>query len=973
MSAGASSRLVWRCLFFSRVASLTAIVVGNLVLFGWLRLQGQYSGLYGTEFGVALFAVPNIALLMVVVWLTASSLKQTDAERKQTEETLRQNEELFRAFMDHTPALAVLKDAEGRYVYFNKPYQMQILRSQMSTGWLGKLDVDMLSPEIIGKVRADDLTVLTTTATIPISTTIALDNSTQQWAGFKFPVHLPTGELLVGGVSVDVTERVRIEETLQLQARALESLSEGIVVVDEQGVIVFTNPAFDVMFGYKRGELLERHISGLNDPTTDDIRTAGLLLDELHCVGTWTGEIKSQKKDGTSFLSFARISTLTLPSNKRYWVTIQEDISERKQAEQKLRVSEERYRIVSQSISDYAFSFRVAEDGEISIEWLTESFSKVTGYSVAEIIHAPNARATYIHPDDFGRVTQTLRSLRPGASTGYELRIIRKDGAVRWLQSQVQGIGDHEGKIIRVCGAVQDITERKRAEEALRESEERYRILNQVISDYAFSLRFEADGTPSYEWLTESFTKVIGYTIAEALSNPNLLRQYIHPEDLERINTIFSRLVPGTTTSYEFRLIRRDGSLGWLRSYIQPLFDEQGRLTRIYGATQDITEHKQAEDALRESQARLARIINSAMDAIITVNEAQDILLFNPAAERMFRYQTSEIIGQPLDRLIPERVRSVHREHVQHFGQTRTSMLMGVSGSLSGLRADGEEFPIEASISQVVVAGEKTYTVILRDITERQHAMHAIRTLNAELEQRVKARTAELTAANKEMEAFSSSVSHDLRAPLRNVLGFVELLTKSAGPQLTGEAQRHLTIITEETKRMGVLIDALLTFSRVGRVELQKTTVNLTSLCQAVRESLRMETQGRDIAWHIGPLPEVYADRVLLRQVLVNLLANAVKFTHPRAQAKIEIGAMPTPATDPMVVVFVRDNGVGFDMKYVDKLFNVFQRLHRREEFEGTGVGLANVQRIVQRHGGRVWVEAAVDQGATFFVALPKQ
>ena len=134
-----------------------------------------------------------------------------------------------------------------------------------------------------------------------------------------------------------------------------------------------------------------------------------------------------------------------------------------------------------------------------------------------------------------------------------------------------------------------------------------------------------------------------------------------------------------------------------------------------------------------------------------------------------------------------------------------------------------------------------------------------------------------------------------------------------------------------------------------------------------------METQGRDIAWHIGPLPEVYADRALLYQVLVNLLANAVKFTRPRAQAKIEIGAMPTSATDPMVVVFVRDNGVGFDMKYVDKLFNVFQRLHRGEEFEGTGVGLANVQRIMQRHGGRVWVEAAVDQGATFFVALPKQ
>jgi PAS domain S-box-containing protein len=388
----------------------------------------------------------------------------------------------------------------------------------------------------------------------------------------------------------------------------------------------------------------------------------------------------------------------------------------------------------------------------------------------------------------------------------------------------------------------------------------------------------------------------------------------------------------------------------------------------------DITERKQAEETLHESQTRLSGIIDSAMDAIITVDEAQTILFFNPAAARMFGYSGETMLGQSLDRLIPERVRVAHREHVQHFGQRGVTMrAMGALGALHGLRADGEEFPVEASISQIVVAGEKLYTVILRDISEQQRAVQAIQALNELLEQRVQVRTAELMVLNKELEAFSYSVSHDLRAPLRNVAGFIELFTKSVGQQLSKDPQRYLTIISDETKRMGVLIDDLLAFSRIGRVELQKTAVDLTRLIQEVQTSLQLETQGREIAWQIGELPQVYADRALLRQVLINLMANALKFTRPRAQAKIEIGVLPTPADEPMVVVFIRDNGVGFDMKYNDKLFNVFQRLHRAEEFEGTGVGLAIVQRIIHRHGGRVWAEAAVEQGATFFVALPQK
>lgn len=259
---------------------------------------------------------------------------------------------------------------------------------------------------------------------------------------------------------------------------------------------------------------------------------------------------------------------------------------------------------------------------------------------------------------------------------------------------------------------------------------------------------------------------------------------------------------------------------------------------------------------------------------------------------------------------------------------------------------------------------------LLLPIVARAMEVRRIRSLNADLEQRVAERTAELVELNKELEAFSYSVSHDLRAPLRNVLGFIELLTKTAGPQLEGAPRRYLTIISEEAKRMGVLIEDLLHFSRLGRAELRKLPVALPPLVREVIEGLGLEAQGRAIAWQVGSLPVVYADPALLRQVFVNLLANALKFTRPRPRAEIEIGTRPDPALD---VVFVRDNGVGFDMQYAGQLFGVFRRLHRAEDFEGTGIGLAHVQRIVHRHGGRVWAEAAVEQGATFFVALPRR
>lgn len=254
-------------------------------------------------------------------------------------------------------------------------------------------------------------------------------------------------------------------------------------------------------------------------------------------------------------------------------------------------------------------------------------------------------------------------------------------------------------------------------------------------------------------------------------------------------------------------------------------------------------------------------------------------------------------------------------------------------------------------------------------VLERALSVRRLRLENAALERRIRERTSELEAANKELEAFSYSVSHDLRAPLRYIDGFAGLLVSSTDSTLSEDARHYLDRIVNSTKLMAHLIDDLLEFSRTSRAEMRRVHVNLDDLLENVMQELQPEIEGRHIQWKKNPLPEVQADSRLLRQVFSNLLLNAIKYTRPRDPAEIEIGCTDHPDE---VVVFIRDNGVGFDPQYADKLFGVFQRLHTKEEFEGTGIGLANVRRIIARHGGRTWAEGKVDEGATFYFSLPR-
>lgn len=391
------------------------------------------------------------------------------------------------------------------------------------------------------------------------------------------------------------------------------------------------------------------------------------------------------------------------------------------------------------------------------------------------------------------------------------------------------------------------------------------------------------------------------------------------------------------------------------------------QIARSFDSMAAALQARQSEAA--RAEARFANIVNLASDAIISVDEDQRILIFNYGAELIFGYTTAEMLGQPLDRLLPERYTEAHRGHLRQFGAERqTTRHMNRRPDIFGRRKDGSEFFAEANISQAMENGKQVFTVILRDISARKQAEEEIRQLNVNLERRVLERTTELQAANQELEAFSYSVSHDLRAPLRAIDGFSQALLEDYADKLDDQARDYLNRVRTATQRMGHLIDDMLTLSRVTRAEMRRETVDLSALAADVIAELQKSEPLRRVDWHIESGLVAEGDAPLLRVVLVNLLGNAWKFTGKTANAQIEFGALNNAEGAPGF--FVRDNGAGYDMAYADKLFGAFQRLHLASDFPGTGIGLATVQHIVHRHGGRLWAEGAVGKGATFYFTL---
>ncbi len=644
------------------------------------------------------------------------------------------------------------------------------------------------------------------------------------------------------------------------------------------------------------------------------------------------------------------------------------DITESRAAEDALRESEERLRLALNASNQGMFDFNL-KTGKVII---TPDFTRMMGYDPDHIHEDYDSWLERMHPEDRKPVIDAIKQLQTLKKPDFraEYRQRKADGSYAWILSIGKVVEfDEQGRPLRLLGTDIDITARKAADAALQESEERFRSMyeNATIGHYRT--------TPEGKILmaNPACVRMMGFDSFEELATRNLeewgfvsstqRRQF--RELMEKNNII---------TGLESTWLRKDGTPFYVLESARTVRDEHGKVIYYDGTFEDITERKKAEMALQETHAQYRQALTQAKAVPYLRYYHQSNYAF--IGEEIIKYT-----GYSSGEFVPKLWLTLRQEAIM-LGDSKGMNIKTAgeafrSGKINHWLADyriktrnGETRWLNDSAVPITDQNGKVVGAlgVLQDITERKHAEEVIQNINRELEKRVAERTAQLQAANKELEAFSYSVSHDLRAPLRAIDGFTKIILEDYKDKFDNEGQRLFNVIRDNAQKMGQLISDLLEFSRTGRKEVNIGPVDLNRLFKEIFTEMNRMQPERNIKLTLKRLPEVSGDANLLKIVITNLLSNAIKYTRQTPIARINVGYKKEPDRH---IISVQDNGVGFDMRYVDKLFGVFQRLHTEQEFEGTGVGLALIQRIIHKHGGEVWAEGEVGKGATFYFSLP--
>lgn len=556
-----------------------------------------------------------------------------------------------------------------------------------------------------------------------------------------------------------------------------------------------------------------------------------------------------------------------------------------------------------------------------------------------------------------------------GVSYDEEMQIITSSGKRVWIRTIGEAVRDENGKIIMVQGAFQDISEKKAAEAKAREKEERLREtetrFRKIYEEGAIGMVITSEDL-KFMMANKTFCQMTGYPEHE-LKQLTFV-QVTHPEDIERDLQNIKMLMSGKTNVYktEKRYVKKTGEIFWAQLTVFPMYDSNEKFLYNVGIIVDVTDRKQAELLLAESEERYRNIIETAPVGIAILHDGIVVFANSGGLKILGAHSTDQLIGKHFTEIVHPDNRDKSIKRLQRLANGETGMYPIEDRYF---KLDGSIIDVEVTATMLTYKNKPAVQVIITDITERKQLREELQQLNAELELKVKQRTALLEAANKELEAFSYSVSHDLRAPLRHINGYVELLNMKYYKTLDEEAKRYLNTISGSSKKLGVLIDDLLQFSRTSRMELTREEIDFNILVKEVLKELKPVLKDRNVKWDIQKLPIVQGDYALLKLVWTNLIDNAIKYTRHQPLAEISV---EYKTDDTNYIFCVRDNGVGFDMKYAHKLFGVFQRLHAQSDFEGTGIGLANAQRIINKHSGKIWVEAELDKGAAFYFSLPK-
>ncbi len=584
---------------------------------------------------------------------------------------------------------------------------------------------------------------------------------------------------------------------------------------------------------------------------------------------------------------------------------------------------------------------------------MNPAWEKTLGWTTAELTSKPWLE--FVHPEDIQSTNHAFADLKNGKSVFlYENRYLCRDGSYRRISWNVIPLVNEQ---ILFCVA-RDVTEQKRAEDIIRLAGTYNRSLIEASLDPLVTIGPDGKIT-DVNRATEVSTgltrnELIGTDFSNYFTDPDWARA--------GYQEVFRE---GTVRDYALELKHVDGHTTPVLYNASRYLDEASAVIGVFAAARDVTERKKAEDQIRRAGAYNRSLIEASLDPLVTIGPDGKITDVNSATEATTGLSRDQLIGTDFCNYFtdPDKARAGYLE-VFREGTVRDY-------ALDLKHTDGHITPVlyNASLYLDETGAVIGIFAVARDVTKLKLVEERVRRLYEELELRVIERTAQLEASNKELESFSYSVSHDLRAPLRAIDGFCRLLIEDHRDKLDAEGKRYLEVIRKNTQDMGQLIEDLLSIARIGRQELQRSAINMRGLAQEVFDNLKTAISGRVPDFATVAMPDARGDRMLMRLVLTNLLSNAIKFSQPREDARIEIGGRVEENEN---VYYVKDNGVGFDMQYAGKLFGIFQRLHRKEEFEGTGVGLAIVHRIMSKHGGRVWAEGKVDEGATFYIALPK-